>query len=518
MAYNYPMIPLKLETLLSGRVVEQDRVEYKKGWNPAETIHTICAYANDFQNVNGGYIAIGIEAENGIPKSPPSGLKKEKLDQIQQELFQYCNTIEPRYIPRVEVIEYQGEWVIYLWAPAGDYGPYKAPKDVLSKRKDEKIKEYWIKTFSLKTAAKGNELNDLFEKFASVPWDDRVNSDAKLEDISRLYVEDYLQRSDSALYGQRNTMSLEDMLVALEVAKFTDVGIDIRNIGLLMFNDKPHKFIPETKIELVHFHSTDAEESDDFTEIEYTGPIQKQIQEALSYIKSVMVIEKVVKHPDRAEADRFFTYPYAAVEEALVNAVFHKSYKINAPVSVRIYSNRIMIINYPGPESWIDMDKLRAGKEVSRRYRNSRIGEFLKGLDLSEKQSTGITKIIGALKRNGSPAVEFETDAERQYMITTLYMHKSFKAEEVSSNRQIIEERGATYSEDLTENLTENLTEKEINVLHLIFENRNLTTSEMAERLGITRQTISSRIKTLKEKKVIKRIGSDTKGYWEIIR
>ena len=42
------MIPLKLETLLNGRVVEQDRVEYKRGWNPTETIQTICAYANDF--------------------------------------------------------------------------------------------------------------------------------------------------------------------------------------------------------------------------------------------------------------------------------------------------------------------------------------------------------------------------------------------------------------------------------------------------------------------------------------
>jgi predicted HTH transcriptional regulator len=54
------MIPLKLETLLKGRVVESDRVEYKRGWNPSDVIHTICAYANDFDNTNGGYIVIGI--------------------------------------------------------------------------------------------------------------------------------------------------------------------------------------------------------------------------------------------------------------------------------------------------------------------------------------------------------------------------------------------------------------------------------------------------------------------------
>jgi ATP-dependent DNA helicase RecG len=40
----------------------------------------------------------------------------------------------------------------------------------------------------------------------------------------------------------------------------------------------------------------------------------------------------------------------------------------------------------------------------------------------------------------------------------------------------------------------------------------------MAERLGVSRQTIAARIKVLKEKKILRREGSDTKGYWEIIR
>lgn len=509
------MIPLKLETLLNGRIVEQDRVEYKRGWNPTDTIHTICAYANDFQNMNGGYIVIGIEAKEGIPILPPTGIEKNRLDQIQQELFQYCNTIEPRYIPKSEIIEYQGRWVIYLWVPAGDDGPYRVPMDVLSKKKDDKRKEYWIKVFASKAIAKRNELNELFEKFASIPWDDRVNRDACLDDISRLYVEDYLQRSDSALYGQRNEMPFEDMLVALEAANATDTDIDIRNIGLLMFCEKPDKFIPEAKINLVHFHSPEAEGSDDFTEIEYTGPIQKQIQDALSYIKSVIIIEKVVKHPDRAEADRFFTYPYAALEEALVNAVFHKSYKIDAPVSIRVYLDRIMILNYPGPEPWINMDRLREGKEVSRRYRNRRIGEFLKGIDLSEKQSTGITKILGALKRNGSSAPEFETDAERNYMMTTLYMHEGFRPEEVSGKRQIVE---GDFIENFIENFIEKVTEKELETLKILADRPDIKGKEIAAEMNVTERTIFSRLHSLKKKGIIRRQGSDKKGYWEIIR
>ena len=57
------MIPLKIETLLEGRVVEHDRVEYKTGWNPNDIIHSICAFANDYDNSNGGYIVIGVRGK-----------------------------------------------------------------------------------------------------------------------------------------------------------------------------------------------------------------------------------------------------------------------------------------------------------------------------------------------------------------------------------------------------------------------------------------------------------------------
>lgn len=80
------MIPLKIETLLEGKVVERNRVEYKQGWNPEDIIHTICAFANDYANVNGGYIVIGVEEKNGMPVLPPCGVEPEKLDSIQKEI------------------------------------------------------------------------------------------------------------------------------------------------------------------------------------------------------------------------------------------------------------------------------------------------------------------------------------------------------------------------------------------------------------------------------------------------
>ena len=51
----------------------------------------------------------------------------------------------------------------------------------------------------------------------------------------------------------------------------------------------------------------------------------------------------VVKHPDKAEAERFVNYSYAAIEEILVNAVYHRSYEAREPIEVRILPDHITV-------------------------------------------------------------------------------------------------------------------------------------------------------------------------------
>jgi ATP-dependent DNA helicase RecG len=212
---------------------------------------------------------IGVDEQDGRPLLPPAGVEAEVLDNIQKELFQYCNLIEPRYIPQLEIATFQGRYVVYLWCSAGDDGPYMAPKEVYSRGKSDKHKEYWIKPSSVKTIAKGAELSELFSKFNAVPLADRVNSEARMSDIRRGLV--------------------EDLLVAMEGANVTDVGVDIRNIGILMFSEHPEKFLPGAQVELIRFNSQEAEGSDDFTEKVFTGPLQKQIRDALSYIQATLI-------------------------------------------------------------------------------------------------------------------------------------------------------------------------------------------------------------------------------------
>ena len=49
-------------------------------------------------------------------------------------------------------------------------------------------------------------------------------------------------------------------------------------------------------------------------------------------------------------------------------------------------------------------------------------------------------------------------------------------------------------------------------------EDPGYTTSVLARKIGVSRKTVSNRIRSLKQKNIIIRIGSDTKGYWKIIK
>lgn len=54
-------LPINIKDLISGRIVESDRIEYKKGWNPGSIYRSICAFANNIEDIGGGYIIIGVE-------------------------------------------------------------------------------------------------------------------------------------------------------------------------------------------------------------------------------------------------------------------------------------------------------------------------------------------------------------------------------------------------------------------------------------------------------------------------
>lgn len=84
------------------------------------------------------------------------------------------------------------------------------------------------------------------------------------------------------------------------------------------------------------------------------------------------------------------------------NAVYHRAYDEREPIEVRVESNRIEILSFPGPDRSVTIEGLKSYRVSNRRYRNRRIGDFLKELYLTEGRNTGFKKILDALDANGS--------------------------------------------------------------------------------------------------------------------
>ena len=97
------ILPINLDDLLQCRGVESERVEFKASWDPDTTgpqvLRTICAFANDYHNLNGGYIVIGVAEADGRAKLPPAGLSAAQVEAAQQWIRGNCNRLDPPYPP-----------------------------------------------------------------------------------------------------------------------------------------------------------------------------------------------------------------------------------------------------------------------------------------------------------------------------------------------------------------------------------------------------------------------------------
>ena len=415
-------LPVNIKELINGRTVEWERIEFKKGWNPESVLHSICAFANDFNNWGGGYIILGIEEKDGLPVLPPTGLEIGYIDRIQKELHGLCNLLYPPYFPVVEPVYFQKRHILIIWVPGGQNRPYKAPIS-LGKRNEY---AYYIRRFSKTVKARGDDEKELLSMTASIPFDDRISHNASINDLNLTLIKAHLRKVGSDLLLEADTISFADLCRRMNIAEGPDEYLRPKNAGLLFFNDEPHRFFKGAQIDIVEFRD---EGGDSFTERIFTGPLRQQIVSVLAYLKNNILAETIRKVPDKAEAIRFFNYPYQAVEESLVNAVYHKSYEIAEPVEIRITPDRIEILSYPGPLPPLNKDNLMDANISSRRYRNRIIGNLLKELRLTEGRNTGFRKIRKALKTNGSPEPVFKTDEERSYFITVLKIHPEAQVE-----------------------------------------------------------------------------------------
>jgi len=212
--------------------------------------------------------------------------------------------------------------LIVLWAPGGQNRPYQAPEAVTAKHK---VWRYYIRRYSNTVEAKGDIEQELLSLAAKVPFDDRFNQTARLGDLRQPLMHAFLEEVGSSLAEGAASLSIEALGRQMNVVGGPAESPWPKNVGLLFFNEEPEMFFPGTQIDVLWF--PEGAGGDRFDEKSFKGPLERMTREALDYIRRNYLHETVIKQPGRAESTRVWNYPFAAIEEALVNAVYHRSYE-----------------------------------------------------------------------------------------------------------------------------------------------------------------------------------------------
>lgn len=193
------------------------------------------------------------------------------------------------------------------------------------------------------------------------------------------------------------------------------------------------------------------------------------------------------------------------------------------PIEITIEPSGISILNCPGPDRSISKEDIEKGDMLkSRRYRNRRLGDFLKELDLTEGRSTGVPTIQTKLAENGSPRAIFETTDDRLTFLVTIPVHEgcSDSSETDVLGSETHHKSSGTNSigsgtKPKSSGTRKKTTDK---IIEIIKKDPKITAPQIAMELGISTRGVEKNLRQLRESGSLKRIGSPTfGGYWEIV-
>ena len=217
-----------------------------------------------------------------------------------------------------------------------------------------------------------------------------------------------------------------------------------------------------------------------------------------------------------------YPMPRTALREAVLNALVHRDYSTGSPIQIRVYDDHVTIANDCRlPEGTTLSGLMNAHKSVSI---NPLIANAIFRSGQIEAWGRGIERIIKLCVADNLPEPEFII-TPRTF---TIYFH-------IRNNHILndaINENDTEVNDIVNENTPKDggingginggvnggVNEIQRLILDIIEKIPGISVKKMAQETDIPRRTIENNIKQLKEKGLIKRVGSYKTGHWQIIK
>jgi len=350
---------------------------------------------------------------------------------------------------------------------------------------------YYTRSGSTKQTLSGPALESFLMRKRGVTWDNMPLPAFTFDDIDDEIVKHFKLMASKKWRIDKSVLD-ESKETMMEKLHLTHGGY-LTNAAMLLFSKDPEKWQLGAYVKIGYFET----DSDLLYQDEVHGSLLEQIDKIveLVYLK---YMKAKISYEGMQRIERY-SIPEEAFREALLNALCHSRYDTGIPVQLSVYEDKLYIANCGClPENWTVENLM--GKHASKPY-NPSIAHVFYLAGFIESWGRGIEKICSACKEDGVPLPE--------YTINPGDIMIKFTAPEDRVIRSGIRK--------VTERVTERVTETEEQVLSFLIEDPAYTYKDIAEKLSLSRKTISAHIKALKDKGIITRVGSDTKGYWKIL-
>ena len=399
---------------------ENRRIEAKSASAVGKSMmETVCAFANE-PGLCGGYLLLGAKrtgmAEDGRPVYEPENI--ENTDKVQSDFVAMCNSMfNVRIRPIINVEEYLGKTVIVVKIeelPESQKPAYFAKRG---------LPEGAFRRIGPSDEKCSEEDMYLFYQSADT-YDSCIVDDADLDDIDENALNFYRKlRKEVNPDAEELTLNDVDLLRALgAIKKNKQGGYDLTYTGLLVFGKQMslRRLVPSFRVDYIRISGNQwlADGDNRFEQtIDMRGPLILMVNKACSAVMDDLPKGFELKK-DSMQASTPAILPNKVLREAIVNSYIHRSNRVNQPIQIIRYSNRIEIHN-PGYSLKPQDDWGEPGSML----RNPRISEIFHDTNLAETKGTGIGAMRRLMKEAGLMPPTFESNHEANKFTARLLLH-----------------------------------------------------------------------------------------------
>ena len=399
---------------------ENRRIEAKSASAVGKSMmETVCAFANE-PGLCGGYLILGAKrtgmAEDGRPVYEPENI--ENTDKVQSDFVAMCNSMfNVRIRPIINVEEYLDKTVIVVKIeelPESQKPAYFAKRG---------LPEGAFRRIGPSDEKCSEEDMYLFYQSADT-YDCCIVDDADLDDIDENALNFYRKlRKEVNPDAEELTLDDVDLRRALgAIKKNKQGGYDLTYTGLLVFGKQMslRRLVPSFRVDYIRISGNQwlADGDNRFEQtIDMRGPLILMVNKACSAVMDDLPKGFELKK-DSMQASTPAILPNKVLREAIVNSYIHRSNRVNQPIQIIRYSNRIEIHN-PGYSLKPQDDWGEPGSML----RNPRISEIFHDTNLAETKGTGIGAMRRLMKEAGLMPPTFESNHEANKFTARLLLH-----------------------------------------------------------------------------------------------